>query len=69
MVAHVELYQGVGVMRSAAIQILLVTGVTVRQHLTSRSRVAVLVLVVTPVTDGRRELIQLLYYQTSHVHD
>ena len=63
MVAHVELYQGGDVTRSAAVQILLVTGVTVRRHLTSRSRAAVLILVVTPVTDCRRELIQLLYYQ------
>ena len=63
VVAHVELYQGGGVTRSAAVQILLVTGVTVRRHLTSRSRAAVLILVVTPVTDCRRELIQHLCYQ------
>ena len=63
MVAHVELYQGGGVTRSAAVLILLVTGVTVRRHLTSRSLAATLILVVTSVRDCRRELIQHLYYQ------
>ena len=56
VVAYVELYQGGGVTRSAAVIILLVTGVTVRRHLTSRSRAAVLILVVTGVTDCRRPL-------------
>ena len=63
VVAHVELYQGGGVTKCAAVQILLVTGVTVRRHLTSRSGAAVLIIVVTPVTDCRQELIQHLCYQ------
>ena len=59
-------------MRSAAVRILLVTRVTVRRNLTSRSHAAVLFFVVTPVTDCRQELIQLYnicIINESRVHD
>ena len=59
--SYIELYQGVGMKRSAAIQSLFVllkqqfTG-----HFNSKSRATVLILVVTLVTDCRGELIQYL---------